>query len=161
MYIEINICFIFLALKRQYMKDDRTTIEHKGTVVSIDGRRAVVEITSESACSGCHARSLCSASDSKRKVIDVRLGDGETLSVGEEVMVVGFRSYGIWAVILAYLIPVILIVVTLIVSNKYDFEDGVAGLLSLGILIPYYLLLYMMRRVLYNKFIFKTKNQII
>lgn len=143
------------------MTKEEGIIEHKGRVVSIEGDRVQVEITSVSACAGCHARSLCSASDEKRKMIEARMTSGEVIKVGDEISVVGKRSYGITAVVLAYVLPVVLLVGVLVVSDMYEIEEGIGGLLSLGILIPYYLLLYMMRRVLYNKFIFKTKNQII
>lgn len=140
---------------------NKNDIEHKGKVVSIEGNKVCVEISSVSACAGCHARSLCSASDEKRKIIEAYKSDGEKVNIGDEIYVVGQKSYSYIAVLLAYVVPVMLLVGVLVIADMNGTDEGIGGLMAIGILIPYYLLLYMLRRVMYNKFKFKTKNQII
>ena len=50
------------------MKD---IIEHQGVIASIEEGHVRVNIVQLAACSGCKARSLCTSSESKEKIIDV------------------------------------------------------------------------------------------
>ncbi|MFG6399076.1 MAG: SoxR reducing system RseC family protein, partial [Parabacteroides distasonis] len=47
------------------------SINHTGFVEKIDGDTVFVRITQQSACSGCHAQSMCSASEMKDKIVAV------------------------------------------------------------------------------------------
>ena len=46
-------------------------IEHQGVIESIEDAHVRVNIVQMAACSGCKARSLCTSSESKEKIIDV------------------------------------------------------------------------------------------
>ena len=48
------------------------TIQHDGTVKKVDGNSVLVSITSNPACSGCHAEGLCGISGKEEKIIDIR-----------------------------------------------------------------------------------------
>ena len=61
----------------------------------------MVCIEQQSACSACHARSACLASDKKEKLIEVK-GESRQFAPGEEVMVVAQSSSGMQAVALAF-----------------------------------------------------------
>lgn len=149
-----------MALEKGNMKS-KSTIERKGVVLSVNDGIAQVEIECMSACSACHAKSLCSSSEKQNKIVDAYVDKGSQLAVGENVIVEGRESMGIVAVVVAYLLPLIIMVLVLSLMVMNGCSDGIAGLVSLGVLIPYYLVLYMVRDKLYNKFIFKTKKQII
>ena len=47
------------------------SINHNGIIEKIDGGTVYVRIIQQSACSGCHAKSMCTASESKEKIIEV------------------------------------------------------------------------------------------
>ena len=64
------------------------TIEHIGTVKQIHKEMVDVLIVQKSACSGCHLKSACTASDMSEKIIEVPVIDSK-LNVGDEVVVVG------------------------------------------------------------------------
>ena len=47
-------------------------IEHEGIIEKVKGNNITVRILQKSACSDCHARAACMASDSKEKLVDIR-----------------------------------------------------------------------------------------
>lgn len=131
------------------------TIEHIGTIKNITPERVDVIIVQKSACSGCHLKSACSASDMSEKIIEVP-NDGTNRSVGDEVTVVGTSRMGWEAVAYAFFIPFVIMMITLIAGLQM-MDELSAGLIALGILMPYYLVLYLFRNKLKRKFVFYIK----
>ena len=78
------------------MKDRK--VSHKGVVRSITEKTINVEILSKSACSECHAKMMCSASDMKVKNIEVKRRFYDQYEVGEEVYVSLTKTMGYKAV---------------------------------------------------------------
>ncbi len=139
------------------MKD---TINHNGVIEKIDGRTVYVRITQQSACAGCHAKSMCMAADRKDKIIEVIDSSG-SFKVNEPVVICGQTSMGLQAVLLAFVIPLLLVVSIIAVGTVINWDEGMSALVGLAILVPYYGVLYRMREKLKKKFIFtleKTKN---
>ena len=137
-------------------------IEHEGIVLQSDGSKLLVEILSSSACAGCHALAMCSASETKKKEVEVYLSsNSENYSIGDHVTIVGSEHMGNVAVLIAYVAPLILMLLVLVVGKAAGLADGWAGVLSVVILAPYFLALYILRDKLHKTFIFKTKNQLI
>lgn len=135
-----------------------TVITHKGRVKQIDSTRILVQIMQASACSACEAKSLCHSAESKEKMIEVHAADAADFEVGQEVMLVGTLSQGLKAVVYAYVIPLILMLVVLFLSLLRGMDEALAALLSIGVLIPYYLIIYLMRHHLTRKFSFTLKH---
>ncbi len=131
------------------------TIEHIGTVKQIHKEMVDVLIVQKSACSGCHLKSACTASDMSEKIIEVPVIDSK-LNVGDEVVVVGTSRMGWQAVGYAFFLPFIIMMVTLIISLE-KLNELTAGLIALGVLMPYYLTLYFFRDKLKKKFVFYIK----
>lgn len=139
------------------MKNEKQ-IEHDGIVKSLLGDSMIVEILSKSACSGCNARSLCSSSEQTIKEVNVVITPGEHYSEGDKVTIVAAQSLGVVAVLLCYVLPVIIMLVLMAVLTSLCLSDVIVGAAALGVLVPYFLIIYMMRNHLKKKFIFKTKN---
>ena len=135
-----------------------TIITHKGRVKQIDNTRIQVKIMQASACSACEAKSLCHSAESKEKMIEVHAPDAADFEVGQDVMLVGTLSQGLKAVVYAYVIPLILMLVVLFLSLLRGMDEALAALLSIGVLIPYYLIIYLMRHHLTRKFSFTLKH---
>ena len=72
-------------------------IEHEGRVVKISDTKIEVEILNKAACVSCSAKSVCSVSDIKAKIIEIPLSK-EEYQVGEIVDVSLRRSMGYRAV---------------------------------------------------------------
>lgn len=134
------------------------TIIHPGTIESIDGEKVFVRILSQSACSTCHAKGACSVSEIEEKIIEVE--DHRTVSwkPGQQVMVMMEQSLGMKAVFLGYLLPLIVLVASVIIFLSILNNEGLAALLSLLMLVPYYLVLYFFRERLKKKFSFRIEE---
>ena len=133
------------------------TIEHTGTVKAIRGGVADVLIVQSSACSGCHAKSACTAADMAEKIIEVPC-DTSALRVGQRVTLVGATSMGWRAVGYAFVLPFLLLMAILIVVIELTGDEPLAGLLALATLIPYYLVLYLLRNKMKSNFVFRIKQ---
>ena len=134
-------------------------IKHRGIVEKVDGSHIVVRIVQTSACSSCSAKGLCNASESKEKQIDVYEAN-PSYQIGEEVMVCGTTSMGMRAVLLAFGVPLLILVLALGVSMKLTSEDA---LLSSGIalvsVVPYYIAIYFCKDKLNRTFSFTIEKK--
>lgn len=120
-------------------------IRHDGIVDSIDGQTVVVRITQSSACGGCQARTICHAADSKDKRVEVRCIDAASFTAGQTVTVAGAESLGIKAVIWAFGLPLLLLLAALTVALSVTGSEIIAASAALGILIPYYVIMFLLR----------------
>ncbi len=134
-------------------------IEHKGIVAGISGSKLSVKILQQSACSECHAKNSCMAADSKEKFVDISDFSGK-YNINDLVTIEGKTSMGYKAVLWAFLLPVILLVTVLFVSQSlWEMTDTQAALTAIISLIPYYLALYLLRGRMAQTFTFRIKNK--
>ena len=135
-------------------------IVHSGVITGMDGNKIRIHIEQQSACSTCHSRSVCMASDMKGKEVFVE-NDGGNYQIGETVELLGRTSTGLRAVLLAFVIPFLLILLSLIVLQRVVTSEAVSALISLSLLMPYYLILSLFNKKLDKKlqfYIQKTGN---
>jgi len=133
-------------------------IEHSGIINKIDNYSIHVLIEQESACSECHASGVCNAADKENKIIEVERSD-QQLQVGDKVILFGKQSIGLVAVLLAFVIPFVLILITLIILRATGTNESLSGGISLAILIPYYSILSIFNKKLKTKFKFEIKKE--
>ena len=117
----------------------------------------VVEIVSESACGACHARGLCSVSESAVKEITVPTSGWNDLKPGDEVNVNLKASMGHKAVWLAYVIPLVILMTFIVGFTEAGFSELVCGLSGIGAVVVYYFFLWLFRKKLQNEYIFNIK----
>jgi sigma-E factor negative regulatory protein RseC len=132
-------------------------IEHAGVIHQIDGRHIRVQILQESACSSCHAKGACSAADMKDKFVDIE-SDGSDYKVGEQVTLYGQSSMGLFAVLLAFVIPFLIILLTLFILKNYIDNEAISGSIALGTLLPYFIILSFFNSRLKSKLKFQIKK---
>jgi sigma-E factor negative regulatory protein RseC len=133
------------------------TVEHIGRVDEITLNDIRVIITNQSACASCHARGACTVSDSQDKIV-VITKQNHNFFVGEEVKVLLQQSLGFKALFLGYLLPLVVVITALVTLNALGFSDGLSGLLALAALLPYYLLLYLLRGSISRVFTFDIEK---
>ena len=133
-------------------------IEHSGIINKIDNYSIHVLIEQESACSECHASGVCNAADKENKIIEVERSD-QQLQVGDKVILFGKQSIGLVAVLLAFVIPFVLILITLIILRATGTNESLSGGISLAMLIPYYSILSIFNKKLKTKFKFEIKKE--
>lgn len=129
-------------------------ILHAGVVQEVTDKKITVTIISASACSSCHAKGACLASDLEEKEVEIHQFTGKYFP-GQAVNIVGQSSQGFKAAFYGYLLPFIAVFITLILSILITQSEGLSGILSLAILIPYYAVLYFFRNKLKNSFNFE------
>ena len=137
-------------------------IEHEGKVISIDKDYIGVEILNKSACAACHAKAVCGASDESVKVVEVAQ-DITTLAadyqIGEKVNVIMSSAMGTQAVWIAYVVPLLVLMASILVFSLCGAGELAMGLGSLGIVALYYLGVFLFRNKISKIFIFSIEKQ--
>ncbi|HBS87404.1 MAG: hypothetical protein A2W91_13805 [Bacteroidetes bacterium GWF2_38_335] len=132
-------------------------IEHKGFIKEIGLNTMKVSVTSVSACAQCHSKSACTLSDVQEKIIEVSRPEWNH-QLNQEVNITMQKSMGFWALFYGYLFPFVFVMIALFITYEITGNQGLAGLASLGILIPYYFGLFLFNGYLKKKFIFTVKQ---
>ena len=133
-------------------------IEHEGVVKNIEGSKMQISIIAKSACLSCSVKGSCSVSDIEEKLVNIYTEDTKDYKIGERVNVFYAQSLGYRALFLGYLLPFLIMVFVLVVTLAITGKEGLSGLLSVLILIPYYLTLYITRQNQAKKFSFSVKK---
>lgn len=133
-------------------------ISHKGTVKSIAGSTATVEIQVSSACATCKATSFCGSSESGSRSIEAHIGPEQNVSVGDEVRVLMTQVMGTKAIVIGYVIPSVVVLAGLFVLIGVGINEGIAALASLVLLTAYYFVLYLLRDKLKKEFNFRIER---
>ena len=128
------------------------TISHEGIVTRITDDELEIKILAQSACAACHAKSACGMGEQAEKILTVPRPKGKEFARMQKVNVKMAINQGNMAAILAYLIPIILLLVVLFVCLSLGFGEGLSALISIVALIPYYIVLYLRRDKLKKKF---------
>ena len=117
----------------------------------------MVTIVNQSACSTCHARGSCNVSDFQDKEIEIS-HFSQDYKPGQEVTVIFKESKGFTALFYGYILPFILVLSTLIAALSVTNDELVSGLFSLGVLIPYYIIIYFFRDQFKKVFNFEVEE---
>lgn len=130
-------------------------IKHSGVIESVTDEHITVRIVQSSACSSCKVASYCNSAEQKVKKVDVygAFAKGKH-RVGDEITVVVSLESGMKAVVMGFGLPFIILVCMLFFMSRLGFSEPVAALSSIGMLTPYYILLYFMRDKISRKFSF-------
>ncbi len=132
-------------------------IEHLGRIEEINGNRVMVNFISQSACASCQAKGVCSVSEVQEKSIEADNPEFE-INIGDQVRIILQQSMGFKALFLAYIFPLILVLVSLIVLSGFMNNEGLAGILSLGGIAAYYGVLFLIRKKVDKQFNFVLKK---
>jgi positive regulator of sigma E activity len=134
------------------------TIEHEGVISQIGKNSVRVSISPVSACGSCRAKGSCSIGSSGERFVDVSPAQGETYRAGQPIRVVLDQSLGIKALGLGYFLPFLAVLALLILLTAAGMSEGAAGILSLAVLIPYYLGLSLFRKRFKKDFSFRLEK---
>lgn len=141
------------------MRED--CVEQKGIVIKKQEDKLVVKIEQKSTCSSCHARGACTSLDKKDKEIEIKSKDTANYNIGDEVIITISTKLGMKAVLIAFVLPLILIVLALFLSIKiFSLSQSLSALISLVVLAAYYFLLYKQNLFLSKQFNFTIKEKI-
>ena len=128
------------------------TISHEGVVTKITDDELEIKILAQSACAACHAKSACGMGEQAEKILTVPRPKDRAFDINQKVNVRMAIGQGNKAAVLAYLIPIVLLLAVLFVCLGLSMNEGLAALISIVALIPYYIVLYMKRDQLKKRF---------
>lgn len=129
------------------------TIEHRGIVESIANDKVSVRFTVHSACASCEAKSYCSLGEREDHVVEY-VCDTEKYSSGDPVNLVITRSQGFSALRIGYIYPFFLVFLALLILSFLGIHELYAGIISLSLLLPYYILIKYFNKRINKKFQF-------
>ena len=133
------------------MKNEET-ISHEGVVTRITDDELEIKILAQSACAACHAKSACGMGEQAEKILTVPRPKGKDFAIGQKVNVRMAIGQGNKAAVLAYLIPILLLLAVLFACLGLGVNEGLSALISIVALIPYYIVLYLRRDKLRKQF---------
>ena len=116
---------------------------HSGVISKLGDSSLTVSLDENVHCESCHAKGTCGISDLTSKEVEIPISEN-SYTLNEPVNVVLKKGLGLKAVFWAYVFPFVLMLSTLLIATSF-LKEWVAGLLSLLVLVPYYLLLYVVR----------------
>ena len=134
-------------------------IVKNGLVKAIKSNSIDVEIISCSACAGCAISSSCSMSETKKRIVTIQGSFVGQYQVGDKIEVVMSDRLGLQAVVYAFVIPLLLLLITVVCCHCCGFDDIISGISGIIVLIPYYFALFLNRNRLENKFCCRLKKQ--
>lgn len=127
------------------MRKDLNNIERKtGFITKIDTYHIWVSISKKSACTSCHAKEFCISTDCKNFEVCLER-NGEDYYLGEEIEILAPNKVGFVAIFLAFVIPLLLLLFSIIVFQVFISSSLYLGLFTVSILSVYYLFIYLMR----------------
>ena len=134
------------------MSNNNDTISHEGVITKITDDELEIKILAQSACAACHAKSACGMGEQAEKILTIPKPKGQTFQLNQRVSIKMTINQGNIAAVLAYLIPIIVLISVLFVCLSLNLGEGISALISIGALIPYYIVLYLRRDKLKKKF---------
>jgi sigma-E factor negative regulatory protein RseC len=140
------------------MKNSGDIIEHKGEIIEIGIDYIMVEIISQSACSSCNAKSMCSMSETESKVVEVENKGYEMFEIGETVNVILRKSLGFKALYISYLIPLLILILILLSLSSFGIGELTTGLSIIIALALYYIGVYLLRDRFKREFVFTIEK---
>ena len=128
------------------------TISHEGIVTKITDDELEIKILAQSACAACHAKSACGMGEQAEKILIVPRPKDKEFSLSQKVNVTMSIGQGNKAAVLAYLLPIMLLLAVLFTCLGLGISEGLSALFGILALIPYYIVLYLRRDKLKEKF---------
>lgn len=106
-----------------------------------------VRILQASACSACKVASKCHTAESKEKIIDVTVDGHEAFNwkKGQAVTVCTSGTMAGRALLLGFGVPLLIMLIVLVATLAAGCSEGMAALLMIASLIPYYIGLWLFR----------------
>jgi len=139
------------------MDPNADSISHPGIIEGIDKKTIRVKILSQSACASCNMKGACNMSEMQEKIVEVDNNYPPKYKDGDQVSLIMEKSMGAKAVLLAYVLPFLVVLIALIVLTSVLESEGLAGITSLALVAPYYVILYLQRDKLKKTFHFRIE----
>ena len=136
------------------MENNLDCVKHSGIIESIEENIIYVKILSMTGCASCDVKGMCNTAEMEEKSIEV-IHDKKEHQIGEHVTIIMDKKLGPKAVLLGYFYPFLILLLSLIIMLAITDNEGLSALVGLGMVIPYYALIYFFKDRLKKKFTFR------
>lgn len=126
-------------------------ITHSGKIKAIANKKVIVTFEQQEACQNCAIKSMCNLSSCENQIVEIKVDNPDDFCLEQEVELEISPQSGSFAIIMAYLLPLIIMMTTLKLTLHLINDETTAALSAIFILIPYYLLLYIFRKKIAGK----------
>lgn len=111
------------------MPDQMTSqITHSGFISKVADGRVKVSLFRPEACGSCQMKGYCGGDNDQREDFELSASGYE---LGDEVQLMMSTDTGLRAVVVAYIVPFFVLMISLITSLQLGLNEGIAALLSL------------------------------
>lgn len=132
---------------------------HDGTVTDVAHGHVQVQMQVLSACASCEAHAKCGFAEKKDKIVEIDTSDWKQYHVGDPVTVIINSGRGLLAVLIAYILPSVVLLASLVVFTLLHIPEGLTALLILLVVALYAIILYLFRHRLQRKFTFQIEHR--
>lgn len=115
------------------------TLKQNAKIVAVNGDTITCTIVCAEACAGCAANALCGAGNEQKTITLVDIS--RCRNVGDDIEIEVSTKTGLRAIAMAYLIPVVLIIATLLITQSIAISELWQGLITLGVVVIYYIII--------------------
>ena len=143
------------------MSQSKAPVTHEGVITAIGENSITVEIINKSACAACHAKGACPASEESVKEVEVPLTIANMSThyeAGDKVLVILSSSLSFKAVLYAYGVPLVLLLLALAAASAFKLPELYVGLTGIGVVIFYYIALAFFKNKLAREFRFSIQK---
>ena len=140
------------------MSLNKEDIKREGVVIDMNERFISVEILCRSACGSCRAKSFCSPGDEELRVVEVENRGFTTYDIGEKVNLKMNSTLGAKAVWISYVMPAIILILTIFASNFLGASEPVSGLASVVAVAIYYFVIWLIKDKISKEFVFEIEK---
>ena len=129
-------------------------LQHTAKITKISNNRLTLQLCRSEACAVCQIKDACHIQKSSQ-TIDIDIDNPQDFSLNQQIMLEISTQTGILAMLLAYILPLILMLSTLLTCYIFTYNDLTSGICAIIILVPYYLIVSGMQKYINPKFNFK------
>ena len=133
-------------------------IEKKGKITGFNNDKLLVAIERNAACVGCHQKAACLLTDCKVKTIEVEAKDISSFKIGQEVEVCLEENAARWALFFAFVVPLLVLVISMIFLMYVMQSELMSALFSLAMVGVYYFCLFLCKGYFTKKMRITVKN---
>lgn len=134
---------------------------NEGTVKEVLDNALRIESVRHSACSGCHAKSICIAGNQKDEILTLSVEAPSRFQIGEKVNIYMEQSVGIKAILLAYFFPFLILFITLFIIVKLTNNELIAFFSAISSTAIYYAILWLLnkKKIIDKHFVLKVTKK--
>ena len=125
-------------------------IVHKAIISDIREKLIIAQISRGEACGSCALKEACGQTTNTHQVA-IESDNTDQYSIGQQIEVIISQSQAYYAAFWGYLLPLVLILFVLFTTYTLSKSEELAAIVSLGILVIYYVLLWIFRSYFQRK----------